>query len=168
MVEKENLFEIFSRFPTQKHGIEICKLGQKEKTCRYLFTDSTKGWRWGCIKTNNLRKLIETRVKNNETSAKGDNCEGLLGLIIKEQQKLKGRKVIYIRPYCQITSNLKKIEIEDNIFRIVMEWENKRKLEFAFDIDDLDIIVNSQGIDFFQNLNKELGENFIKQFTIFF
>ncbi|MBU3942765.1 hypothetical protein KKA24_02160 [Patescibacteria group bacterium] len=162
MAEGE-LFKLFSRFPTQKHVIEICKMGQGKETCRYLAVGSS----WECLKTNcSLRKNINKRVEINEIIAKGDNCEGPLGLIIKEQEKLRGRKAIYARPYFTMTSKLKKIEIEDTL-RIIMDWEDKKGVEkgaeFEFDINDLNIALNSKSVNFFQNCG-----NFIKQFTIYF
>ena len=163
MSEPEELFRLFSRFPTQKHVIEICKMGQGKETCRYLATGS----RWECLKTSCLlKKNIDKKVENGEMIAKGDNCQGLLGLVIRNQRELKGKKVSYIRPYCNITSGLKKIEVRDGILTITMFWQNGRKLDIALDINDLDIIVNREGINFFQNLN--LGDNFTKRIVIFF
>ena len=156
-------------------------MGQGKETCRYLGVGS----RLECFKTScSFKKDIDKRVKNNEMVAKGDNCMGLLGLIIQNQEKLKGNKASYIRCYCQMNANFKKIEIEDEdkkietededkILKITMCWNNKKKLEFAFSINELDIIVyeevneqvNEQSINFFQNLG--LGNNFIQRFAIF-
>ena len=97
----------------------------------------------------------------------------LLKFIVKNKKKLEGGEAIYVRTYHQAEGNLKKIEIEeeDNILRITMGWkstmgwESKKKAEFIFDIDDLKIVVNRQGIDFFQNSD---DGNFIQRFTISF
>ena len=163
-MSKEELFRIFSRFPSQKHVIETCKMGREEETCRYL----AMGSGWECSKANcSLRKNIDKGVENGEIVTKGDNCMGLLGLIIKEQEKLRGREANYTRPYFAMTSKFKKIEIEDTL-RVIMNWKNKKGVEkgaeFEFDINDLNIALNSKSVSFFQNL----GGNFIKQFTISF
>lgn len=151
MSESEELFRLFSRFPTQKHVIEICKMGRGEETCRYLGTGS----RWECLKTNcSLRKNIDKRVENGEIVTKGDNCEGFLGLVIQNQKELRGKKVSYVRPYCDITASLKKIEIGDDMLRVTMCWKNGKKSDIILDISNLDIKVDHEGINFFQNSKK--------------
>ena len=105
--------------------------------------------------------------------AKGDNCMGLLGLTIQNQEKLRGKKASYIGYYCHMDVNFEKMEIEDRedgILKITMCWNNKKKLEFAFSINELDIIVyeevNKQSINFFKNL--WLGNSFTERIAIFF
>ncbi len=162
-------FKVFSEFPTNKHVMEICKAEQGKKTCRYLTTDSC----WKCLKMNSLEKvIIDERVKNKEMAAKSDNCMGLLGLIIKKKEKLRGKKASYIRYYSQMDANFEKIEIENEneILKITMCWNNKKKFELAFTIKELDITVdeqvNEQTVSLFQNL--WLGDNFIQRIVIFF
>ena len=97
----------------------------------------------------------------------------LLKFIVKNRKKLEGGKAIYVRTYHQTDGNLKKIEIEeeDNVLRLTMGWktsmgwESKKKAEFEFNIDDLEIVVNSQDIDFFQNSD---DGTFIQRFTVSF
>lgn len=163
-MSKEELFRLFSRFPGQKHVMETCKMGQGKETCRYLRVGSS----WECLKANcSLRKNIDKRVENGEIVTKGDNCMGLLGLIIQNQEKLRDKKASYIRYYCHIDANFEKMETGDGILKIIM-GKNKKKLEFTFDTDNdnLDIVVDSDGINFFQNLN--LGDHFTRRIVIFF
>lgn len=172
MVEGE-LFKIFSEFPTNKHVMEICKPNQGKRTCRYLTTGSC----WKCLKMNNSKKvIIDERVKSNQMSARADNCIGLLGLIIKKKEELRNKKAAFGRLYFTIKKTLKEIEIvkeieiEGNILRLTMNWKNKKGKEegrkFDFEIDKLNVVLNSKFVIFFQKL--DLGENSIKKFTIFF
>lgn len=113
----------------------------------------------------------------------------LLKLIVKNKKKLEGGETTFVRTYRQITGILIEIEIEikdkNNLLRItvglknIIGWESKKKEEFVeefvFDIDYLKIVVNNQGIDFFQNSSKNLpkkttnlGEKFPKRITILF
>lgn len=117
----------------------------------------------------NLFKIFsEISVDNNDHGGKLQ----LLKLIIEKQEELKGKETTYTRPYATITSRFQKIEIEieENILKLTMDWKNKKGLEkgleFTFDINDLDIVVDRQSINFFQNLN--LGENFTKRISIYF
>lgn len=50
----------------------ICKLGQKEKCCRYILC-TPNGFE--CGKNTSLKSTIDENVNN--MTAKGDNCNGL-------------------------------------------------------------------------------------------
>ena len=109
-------------------------------------------------------------VENNKDSKKLQ----LLKLIVKNKKKLEGGKAIYVRFYGGFTGNLRKIEMEDGILRIIIGWksiigwESKKKAEFVFNIDNdnLDIVVDREGINFFRNLN--LGDVSTERITVFF
>ena len=158
-------FKIFLEFPTNKHVIETCKPNQGEKTCRYLTTGSC----WKCLKMDSSKKvIIDQKVKNNEIAAKGDNCMGLLGFIQKQKKLIRGNKASYITYYSQMDANFEKIETEkeNGILKITMYWNNRKKFELTFSINELDIIVDKQTINLFQNL--WLSDNFTERVAIFF
>lgn len=61
----------------EKHVNEVCKVGKKEKCCRYL---SMGPGGWTCLKMNAfMRKLFDERVKTGTMKAIGDNCPGYGG-----------------------------------------------------------------------------------------
>ena len=51
----------------------ICKIGQQEKTCRYLLMGPHG---WCCGKLSHLKEYFDQRVANGAMLARGDNCEG--------------------------------------------------------------------------------------------
>jgi hypothetical protein len=55
------------------HVNEICRIGQRSATCRYL--GGLPG-EFCCLKHSDLKDLIDERVANNTMTAQGDNCEG--------------------------------------------------------------------------------------------
>jgi len=53
---------------------EVCKLGQKEATCRYLMAGPAG---FECAKNTKIaRALIDARVEAGDFVAQGDNCDG--------------------------------------------------------------------------------------------
>ena len=85
----------------------------------------------------------------------------LLKSIVKNQKKLEDGEVIYVRTYHQIEGSLEKIEIEKNVLKIIilmtiMGRKSKKREEFVFNIDDdsLNIVVDSDGINFFQSAER--------------
>lgn len=50
----------------------VCKLGQGNKTCRFLGNDGN----WACLKLTGLRQAIDLRAESGMMRARGDNCEG--------------------------------------------------------------------------------------------
>ena len=55
----------------------VCKMWQKNKTCRYIARVPTHGGFYACMKKSPAKEKIDASVKN--FSAKADNCEGLGG-----------------------------------------------------------------------------------------
>lgn len=59
-----------------KYTLEnVCKIYKKEKTCRYLGLSSIG---YVCVKNSLIEDKLDFLVKNDEISAKGDNCDGKL------------------------------------------------------------------------------------------
>lgn len=77
-VDFQNNFNDFlmddNRKISKAHLSTICKIGQKEKTCKYIFL-SPKGFI--CMKKSPAKKSIDEMVKENKMVAQSDNCEGL-------------------------------------------------------------------------------------------
>lgn len=56
------------------HLNSVCKLYQKNSTCRYLSL-TVQGF--VCVKKSPMKKVLDNMVKENKMIAKSDNCEGL-------------------------------------------------------------------------------------------
>jgi len=106
---------------TDKHIKHVCKIGKKEKTCRFL----ALGELFSCEKFGSLGCTINDRVKENKMVARGDNCDGLLGVIIENKADLIGKKVKYKESFPTIV-------IDGTVKDLVFEKEKK---EFTLHID---------------------------------
>jgi hypothetical protein len=145
---EEELFEIFSKFPSKEHIEKICKPGSKEgKTCRFLVMEPPKGFR--CAKATNIRKALDKKVKKDEMRAKGNNCGGLLDFIIEQQEKLKGKTVTHTESMPRFFAKgvLQGIGIRGELVYIKADWEDLGVKEQYYRVDDLEISVNN-GITF--------------------
>ena len=74
-----------NRIIQKSHLVNVCKIHQKEKTCKYifLFKDTNKGWVFACSKKTPLKQAMDARAGEGKSSAQSDNCEGL-GSFIKK------------------------------------------------------------------------------------
>ena len=59
----------------QNQYVNVCKLGQGSKCCRYLVA-GMEGLECGKLQ-DGLRKIIDQRVADGQFMAIGDNCEGI-------------------------------------------------------------------------------------------
>jgi hypothetical protein len=62
---------------TDEHVKKVCKPAEGDKTCRYLTLGGRSGFE--CSKVSgdtSIAHHVDDRVKNNEMSAKGNNCGG--------------------------------------------------------------------------------------------
>lgn len=145
---KENLYSLLVSFPGKEHVEKVCKIGQGEKTCRYLVISSGKGFE--CSKASSLRQTIDRRFAGGTMNAKGDNCGGLLGVIIENQEILKGRKIQYKEsmPTYETEGTLENIQVEKEILGINGNWSNSENRDVAIAIDALEISVNMTNITF--------------------
>ncbi len=144
----EGIIVAVSKFPSEEHVDKFCKPGRGEKTCRYL-TMTKDGW--NCAKATALRQEIDARVANGTMNSKGDNCQGLLGLILKRHQELEGARVRYEEsmPSVQKEGTLQEIGVRDGILQINVGWKGQTE-EFSPSIntDCLDISVVDNSIVF--------------------
>lgn len=72
-----NLEEYFldeDRKISDKHLHNICKIYQKDKTCRYISL-SIKGFI--CVKNTPMKKTLDKMVLERKITALGDNCKGI-------------------------------------------------------------------------------------------
>lgn len=60
--------------PVKEHVINICQIGRGSKTCRYLVA-SNIGMECAAL-DEDVRKEIDTRVKEGIIKAEGINCNG--------------------------------------------------------------------------------------------
>ena len=158
-MKEEELFELFSSFPSKEHIEKICKPGSKEgKTCRFLVMEPSKGFR--CAKATIIRKTLDEKVAKGEMNAKGDNCEGLLRFIIEHQEKLKGKTVTHREsmPSFFAKGVLQGIEVRGELIYIKADLEDLGVKEQYYSVNDLEISVGN-GITFtISGLGALIGE----------
>jgi len=58
---------------TETHVKTICRIGQGKECCRYL-TVGPQGFM--CAKHTSIKQYLDFRVKNNDITAQGNNCDG--------------------------------------------------------------------------------------------
>ena len=141
--------EALLNFPTEKHVEKFCKLGEGEETCRYFSLAMGGSPRWSCEKTSSVKRLIDERIGQGTMNAKGDNCEGLLGLIMDNQKQLEGKRLEYSEsmPSYRSSGVFKRMEIKSGILCLVWE-EGGKKESNSLSVNDLGITVARQSITF--------------------
>ncbi len=144
----EGIIVAVSKFPSEEHVDKFCRPGRGEKTCCYL--TMAKGG-WDCAKATALKQTIDARVVEGTMNSKGDNCQGLLGLILKRWQELKGARVRYEEsmPSIQEEGTLQEIGVRDGILQMNVSWRGQTE-EFSptINTDCLDISVVDNSIVF--------------------
>ena len=58
---------------TEKHLKQVCKIGQREKTCSFLLFGADG---FSCAKGTSLEAVLEKRRQAREMVALSDNCTG--------------------------------------------------------------------------------------------
>ena len=136
-------------FPTQEHVNSVCKLGQGEQTCRYLTSTGGKKQGWTCEKSGSLRRILDERVAYGTMNAKGDNCGGLLELILENQKELVGKQVKYeeTTPTYRSAGPFKRVEVKSGMCRIFWDDHGKEK-DVTINLDYLNIDVSPGSISF--------------------
>ncbi|MBI4118341.1 MAG: hypothetical protein HY455_02315 [Parcubacteria group bacterium] len=116
--------EAVTRFPTEQHVREVCKLGQGEKSCRYLAMGGRGGWT--CLRAKQ-KEYLDGRVANGQLQAKGDNCEGVLGELLKNKASLVGKRVRYQEqmPTLEVAGVLRDLRVEGDMLHIIADWEGE-------------------------------------------
>jgi hypothetical protein len=79
-IDSKNEFNDYLLDPKRKinrtHLQTVCKLYQKEKTCRYI---SLSIIGYVCMKNSPAQEYLNNLVETKKMSAMADNCEGLGG-----------------------------------------------------------------------------------------
>jgi len=136
-------------FPTEEHVQTVCKPGQGEGTCRYL-TMGQNGW--SCAKATRVQRTLDKRFADGAMNARGDNCEGLLAVIMEHQEELVGKKVEYQErmPTVNMSGVLRKIEVEDGNFRLatIFDGEEEEHTCLGTSVSDLEITVTPRRVSF--------------------
>lgn len=139
-------------FPTQYHIGHYCQPGNGDKTCRYLILGA-EGFK--CAKFSGLRQILDERVKKGTMYAKGDNCGGILDIIILNKSELRGNKAIYEEssPSYKLEGVFEDITLQKGIIEIVLivpisKLAPKGKCYSSINSEFLDIEVSPKYITF--------------------
>lgn len=136
-----------SQFPSEERVKEVCKPGNGDKTCRYL-TMGTRGW--SCAKASSLKKTLDEKVVTNQMHAKGDNCDGLVGEILKYAEALKSMQTSYSESMPSFEDNgvLKEIYVKDGMLYITAIWDQNGEQTYSYSLDYIDIDLIAYSITF--------------------
>lgn len=85
------LRELLANFPSPEHVEEVCRRGQKDKTCRFLVVSD--GWK--CEKFGPCKEVLNKQAESGKMGAKGDNCLGILYILLQHQKELVGKRAEY-------------------------------------------------------------------------
>ncbi|OGI47028.1 hypothetical protein A2121_02600 [Candidatus Nomurabacteria bacterium GWB1_40_6] len=131
-------------FPSDEHVKKFCQPGAEAKTCRYL---TAGGSGFGCAKYTSLRMTIDDR--KDKMNARGDNCEGILKIIMEHVSELIGKRVCYREsmPTRISAGPLKEMKIEDGMFSIIWDYDGKEDYT-TFAVSALGISISSSEIQF--------------------
>ena len=162
------LLHKLSAFPGDPHVREVCERGGGEARCRYLAGVYTPGgvFRNNCERYGELRNVIDQRVAENSMRRKGDNCEGLVGVLKHALGSLVGTRVEYTEscPTFTLSGTLKGIDIIPSVettyrndtierrsaysLRMKVHWEDGRDYSPGYYLHDLQIDVTTNGVSF--------------------
>jgi hypothetical protein len=162
------LLHELSAFPGDPHVREVCERGGGEERCRYLTAVYTPGgtFRNTCEKYGRLRNVIDQRVAENSMTRKGDNCEGLVGVLKHELVSLVGTRVEYTESYPTLTlgGTLKDIDIVPSVatsygndtierrsaysLRMKVDWKDGEDYSPGYYLRDLQIDVATNTLSF--------------------
>ncbi len=164
----EILLHKLSAFPGDPHVREVCERGGGEAQCRYLTAVYAPGGVFSnsCAKYGGLRNVIDQRVAENSMRRKGDNCEGLVGVLKHELGSLVGTRVEYTEsdPTLTLGGTLKEIEIVPSVatsyendtierrsacsLRMKVDWDDGEDYSPGYYLHDLQIDVATNALSF--------------------
>jgi hypothetical protein len=132
---------------TEEYIKSTCKPGT-ENACRFF---SIGGGGFTCEKFGYLMDSINTRVRNNEMRATGDNCNGFLGVIMEHKPAFIGKKVLYEEqlPACAVDGSVKDLTLDEvkKFFTIHID-AGEDSFPFEINLDHLEIEDNRDYIKF--------------------
>jgi len=134
-----NFLEVLLNFPIDEQVRKFCKPGQEE-TCRYLVVG--RGRLWECS------KFADSGYGNDSIArAWSDNCPGLLGFLLDNQDRLKGRTVEYAGRDGLLRGIFKTMEVEKGMLHIFWKAEGKEN-NSSYELKDLRISVSRWKVNF--------------------
>jgi hypothetical protein len=141
------LLRKISTFPNDTHVREVCKHGSGEAACRYL---AIVGGEIKCGKYGPARDFIDRRVADNSMTAKGDNCEGIVGLLKEDSGSLTGTRIIYTEsvPTLEVRGTLKGIDINPSGIVMRVEWDEGKVYDPSYDLGTVQIDLTKEGLLF--------------------
>lgn len=142
-----SLLHKLSAFPAHLHIREVCRRGAGSAQCRYLVI---VGGEPKCAKYSEVRDFIDRRTAENSMKAKGDNCEGLVGVLKGERELLVGAQVVYTESFPTLTARgaVKDIEISSSHILMRVEWDDGRAYDPGYGLDQLQIDVSANDVSF--------------------
>ena len=128
-----------------EHVKTVCKIGQGAACCRYL---TAGGGGFSCAKFTSLREGPDERAKDKKMNALGDNCGGMLQMILDRKGELVGKMVTYRESMPSYSSSgpLKDIKLENDRVAFTLgedDWQTQ-----TLSATSLDIRVSGNSIEF--------------------
>ena len=111
-----------------------------------------------------MKQMLDKRVAQNSMAAKGDNCAGIIGQLIENQENLKGKQVEYREsmPRVRISAIFNRMEIDDGILNIIVDNAGKEEVISSINTDYLGMNIDQSGITFsVEGLGSFAGETTI-------
>lgn len=160
------LFLKFSSFPDESQVRDICKIGQGDKACRYLerrVTANRNGYQ--CEKAGAYRKIIDSDVQEDAIIERGDNCRGVLGFVDENQNDLHGLSML-----SQVKREGDKTRRTIEPFDTLIVDEGYVTVGSILEVpeEDVELVVDSQGITFIKLDDPDGGELTYRKETILF
>jgi hypothetical protein len=143
----DTLLHKLSAFPADLHIREVCRRGAGSAQCRYLVI---VGGEPKCAKYSEVRDFIDRRAAENSMKAKGNNCEGLVGVLKSERGLLAGARVVYTESFPSLTVRgaVKDIEVSFSYILMRVEWDDGRAYDPSYSLDQLQIDITANDVSF--------------------
>ena len=104
--KKLDLLKILGKFPSKDHVQKICKIHQGRKTCRFRAIYQRRNF---CTKCTDCRISMNNCIREDKRRPHGDNCPGIIDVVIQNQSKLKGHQAFYYIDGVKITGEFDQI-----------------------------------------------------------
>lgn len=146
---RESTFQKVTAFPVEAHIRDVCKHGSGEAACRYLVII---GGKQKCGKFGPARDLIDRRVAEDSMAAKGNNCDGIAGILQSNAVSLAGTRVIYTEraPTLRVSGSLQVIDVGVSAIVMKVKWDDGQLYDPNFDLGTVQIDVTAEGLEFSQ------------------
>lgn len=124
---------------THDHIKKVCKPGNEAQTCRFLAMGPGGVEGFYCAKFGLLTNTINESADSGQMNARGNNCDALLGEIIKAKSTLIGKKVFYkeTMPTIEITGTLEDIIYEKDKNSLSLKVRGDEEKDLPLDVHNL-------------------------------